>query len=136
MWLSHSGSRAWSCEQCQAKRGLRSLRGNCGGPLKRGLPLVQEDDQGLYVPGYRVAPDCGEAFSDYRVRSCPVAGSNRVAPIISAYHRHRAGLATIKETYPKPTCALLEAVDVLHSNTEQAIYRAQERAMKEARSGN
>lgn len=106
-----------------------------GGPFKRGLPLAQEDEHGLYVPGYRVAPDCGEGFSELEIRSCPVAGANRLASIIQAYRRHRNGLATIKETYPSPSCALLEAVDVLHSNTEEAIYRAQERAMKEAHHG-
>jgi len=135
VWLSHSGSRAWSCEQCQAKQGLRRLRGNCGGPFIRGLPQVQEDDQGLYVPGYRVAPDCGEAYSDYKIRSCPVASSNKLASIVQAYHRHRAGLAKISDTYPSPSCALLEAVDVIHSQTEEAQYRAQARAMKEAKNG-
>ena len=135
VWLGHSKGRAWSCDQCQSKKGLRRLRGNCGGSFVRGLPQVQEDDQGLYVPGYRVAPDCGEAYSDYKIRSCPVAASNRLSSIIQAYHRHRAGLAKISDTYPSPSCALLEAVDVIHSNTEEAHVRAQERAMREANHG-
>jgi hypothetical protein len=28
--------------------------------------MAQRDEQGLYVPGYRVAPDCGESFSDQK----------------------------------------------------------------------
>ena len=87
------------------------------------------------MPGYRVAPDCGENYSELKIRSCPVASSNRLASIIQAYHRHRAGLAKITHTYPSPTCALLEAVDVLHSNTEEAQIRIQERAIREAQNG-
>ncbi len=82
-----------------------------------------------------MAPDCGEAYSDYKIRSCPVAASNRLSSIIQAYHRHRARLAKISDTYPKPSCALLEAMDVLHSNTEEANIRSQERAMREASHG-
>ena len=133
--MNHSRGRAWSCEQCQAKKGLRKLRGNCGGPFQQGLPQAQRDELGLFLPGYRVAPDCGENYSELKIRSCPVASSNRLASIIQAYHRHRAGLAKITHTYPNPTCALLEAVDVLHSNTEEAHLRSQERAMKEAHNG-
>ena len=98
--------------------------------------MLQIDEEGPYLPGYRVAPDCGENYSDLKIRSCPVASSNKLASIIQAYHRHRAGLAEITHTYPNPSCALLEAVDVLHSNTEEAMHRAQERAIKESRSGN
>jgi len=98
--------------------------------------MLQTDEEGYYLPGYRVAPDCGEDYSDLKIRSRPVASSNKLASIIQAYHRHRAGLAEITHTYPNPTCALLEAVDVLHSNTEEAHYRTQERMMKEAHNGN
>jgi hypothetical protein len=135
VWLSHSRGRAWDCTQCREKRGLRTLRGNCGGPFKQGLPMAQRDEQGLYVPGYRVAPDCGESFSDQKVRSCPVAGANKMASIISAYHRHNEGLFKLDQSYPRPSCAIIEAVDVLHSNRSEAQYRAQERAMKEAQHG-
>lgn len=88
------------------------------------------------MPGYRVAPDCGEEFSDYKIRSCPVASANRMASIIRAYQRHRAGLYEIKAQYPNPTCALLEAIDVLHSHTEDAHIRAHEKIMKEVKHGN
>lgn len=133
MWLNHSRGRAWDCSQCKAKQGLRSLRGNCGGSFKRGLPQSQVDDDGhVYIMGYRVAPDSGESFSDLEIRSCPVALSNRVAPIVQAYHRHRSGLLTIAQSYPKPTCAIIEALEVLHYNHEDAQYRAQKTAMMEA----
>lgn len=90
------------------------------------------DDEGRYVMGYRVAPDCGEGYSDYRVRHCPVADSNRLASVVQAYQRHRAGLAPITQSYPKPTCAIIEAVEVLHYNAEEASHRATERTMREA----
>ena len=83
--------------------------------------------------GYRVAPDSGGGYSDLQIRSCPVALANRAAPITQAYHRHRAGLLSISQSYPKPTCAIIEALEVLHYNTEEAQYRAQKNAIEEAR---
>ena len=90
------------------------------------------DDEGRYVMGYRVAPDCGEGYSDYRVRHCPVADSNRLASVVQAYQRHRAGLAPITQSYPKPTCAIIESFEILHYNAEEASHRATERTMREA----
>lgn len=58
-----------------------------------------------------------------------------MASIIRAYQRHRAGLYSIKDQYPKPSCALLEAIDVLHSNTEQASIRAHEKMIQESKHG-
>ena len=97
--------------------------------------MAQRDERGLFVPGYRVAPDCGEEFSDLEIRSCPVAGANRMAPIINAYNRHRSGLFNLSLSYPKPSCAVVEAMDILHINRESAHYRAQERALKESSNG-
>ena len=97
--------------------------------------MAQRDERGLFVPGYRVAPDCGEDFSDLEIRSCPVAGANKMAPIINAYNRHRAGLFNLSLSYPSPSCAVVEAFDILHYNRESAQYRAQERALKEAQHG-
>ena len=97
--------------------------------------MAQRDERGLFVAGYRVAPDCGEEFSDLEIRSCPVAGANRMAPIINAYNRHRSGLFNLSLSYPKPSCAVVEAMDILHNNRESAHYRAQERALKESSNG-
>ena len=97
--------------------------------------MAQRDERGLFVPGYRVAPDCGEEFSDLKIRSCPVAGANKMAPIINAYNRHRSGLFNLNLSYPKPSCAVVEAMDILHNNRESAHYRAQERALKESSNG-
>ena len=97
--------------------------------------MAQRDERGLFVAGYRVAPDCGEEFSDLEIRSCPVAGANKMAPIINAYNRHRSGLFNLSLSYPKPSCAVVEAMDILHNNRESAHYRAQERALKESSNG-
>ena len=135
VWLGHSRGRSWSCDQCRGNPSLRARRGDCGGPFQDGLPQAQRDVKGLWVPGYRVAPDCGEEFAELEIRSCPVAGANRMATLITAYNRHRSGLATISQTYPRPTCAVMEAMDTLHYHRESAQYRAQERAMQEANHG-
>lgn len=82
--------------------------------------------------GYRVAPDSGEGYSDLKIRSCPVALANRAAPIAQAYHRHRAGLFPISQSYPKPTCAIIESLEILHYNHEEAQYRSHKNAMMEA----
>lgn len=133
MWLSHSRGRAWNCEQCKTSAGLRAKRGNCGGEFKQGLPQSQRDEHGLYVMGYRVAPDCGEEYSDYKIRSCPVASSNQLASLIQAYQRHKNNILPLNLSYPKPTCAVIEAIEVLHYNTDEAQHRAHQRAMKEAK---
>ena len=135
VWLGFNRGRSWSCDQCRAKRGLRELRGSCGGAFLDGLPASQRDERGLYVLGYRVAPDSGEEFSDMEIRSCPVAGANRMASIISAYQRHRSGLYPISTSHPSPSCALVEAIDTLHYHTESAQSRAQQRALEESRHG-
>ena len=82
--------------------------------------------------GYRVAPDCGEEYADYEIRSCPVAGANRMASLVQAYQRHRAGILSISESYPTPSCALIEAIEILHYNADEAQFRSNERAMREA----
>ena len=135
VWLSFSRGRSWSCDQCRSSKGLREKRGNCGGAFKDNLPMIQRDTDGLYVPGYRVAPDSGVEYSDLRIRSCPVAGANQLSSIISAYQRHRSGLYPISVSHPAPSCALVEAVDTLHYHTEAAKYRAQQRAAEESKYG-
>ena len=132
MWLSHAKSRAWSCDQCRKNPKLRAQRGSCGGAFKQGLPQAQEDERGLFVPGYRVAPDSGEAFSELEIRSCPVATSNQMASLVIAYRRHKADLFPINTTYPNPTCAIVDALDVINNHSELAQLRAQERDQKEA----
>lgn len=135
VWLGFNRGRSWSCDQCKASPALRKQRGNCGGGFSPNLPQVQRDNLGLYVPGYRIAPDSGADFSDAKVRSCPVAGSNKLASLISAYYRHRSGLYPISTTYPSPSCALIEAIDTLHHHVESAKDRAQQRAIEEAQNG-
>jgi len=135
VWLSFSRGRSWSCDQCRVTQGLRKKRGNCGGAFNDALPMVQRDERGLYVPGYRVCPDSGSEYSDMQIRSCPVAGANRLASIISAYQRHRSGLYPISSSHPQPSCAFVDAVDTLHMHTESAQHRAQQRAIEENKHG-
>ena len=97
--------------------------------------MAQRDEFGLFVPGYRVAPNSGATFSDLEVRRCPIADANRLASVISAYYRQRQGLGSIDAVFPNPSCAIVEALDVLHSNTEDMLARKQEQMMQEARNG-
>jgi len=111
------------------------LRGNCGGGFKKGLPLLEEDKTGFFIPGYRVAPNCGVFYSDLKIRSCPIASMNKLAPIVTAYHRHRKGLFKLSESFKNPSCAIVESYDILESNTNEMIQRSQEQQMKEATYG-
>ena len=135
VWLSFNRGRSWSCDQCRSSKGLREKRGNCGGAFMDGLPMAQRDEVGLYVPGYRVAPDSGAEYSDLKIRSCPVAGSNKLSGVITAYQRHKADLYPISLSYPSPSCAVVEAIDTLHYHSEAAKYRAQQRAIEEGKHG-
>lgn len=64
-----------------------------------------------------------------------MADQNRMASIIEAYHRHRQGLSSLAASYPRPTCAIIEALDVLHHNTEEMMLRQREQALQEAHHG-
>ena len=134
VWLNHAGGRAWSCDQCRDQKGLRPKRGNCGGPFRDDLPQSQSDADGVFMPAYRIAPDCDETFSDYEFRSCPVAGVNKLAHLIGAYNRHKSGLYPISHVYPSPTCATIDMLDTLEYHRESARYRAQKRALEESKS--
>lgn len=120
VWLSFSRGRSWSCDQCRTSQGLRKKRGNCGGAFNDELPMVQRDERGLYVPGYRVCPDSGSEYSDMQIRSCPVAGANRLASIISAYHRHRSGLYPISSSHLSRLVLLLMQL-ILYTCTQSLL---------------
>lgn len=100
--------------------------------FKQGLPQAEQDESGLFMMGYRVAPDSGDSYSDYKIRSCPVAGANRMASLVQAYQRHKAGLLPISQSYPTPSCALIEAIEILHYNAEESQYRTNQQMMREA----
>lgn len=110
---------------------MRNLRGNCGNPFKKGLPQSLEDDQGLYVPAYRVAANSGESYSDLKIRSCPIADMNRLSSIISNYNRIKSGLLTFKEAYPSPTIAIIESIELLNYTYDEMINRQHEQSMKD-----
>lgn len=78
--------------------------------------------------GYRVAPDSGESFSELKIRSCPVADVNRLSPVISIYNRLKQGLVSLTEIIPRPSCALIEALDIMTTNADEAHRRSIERA--------
>ena len=60
---------------------------------------------------------------------------NRLAPIITAYHRHRKGILNLNQSFKSPSCAIVEAYDILDVNTEEMIRRSQEQKMKEFNDG-
>jgi hypothetical protein len=101
----------------------------------KSLPQSDSDEEGVFVMGYRLAPDSGSQFSDIKIRTCPIADINRLAPVIQTYNRFKAGLVQIKDVYPAPTVALIDCLDVIDYNVNEAHRRATERAMKEAKNG-
>ena len=99
------------------------------------MPQSLKDELGIYVPGYRIAPNSGESYSDLKIRSCPVADMNRLASVITAFNRHQSGLIRLKEMFPSPTCAIIEAFDILNQNTLELQRRHHEQQMKEFKNG-
>lgn len=87
------------------------------------MPQSLKDDQGVYMPGYRIAPNSGEEYSDLKIRSCPIADMNRLALIISSYNRIKGGLISFADTYPHSTIAIIESIEILDYNHEQARLR-------------
>lgn len=131
MWTSFSQGRGWNCEQCKSNPTLRRQRGNCGGSFLSSLSQVRKDDLGLYMPGYRIAPNSGEAYSDLKIRSCPIADMNRVASIVTNYGRIKSGLIKIEDIYPRPTCAIIESLEIIEYNQTQMTARQHEQALNE-----
>ena len=102
---------------------LRTLRGDCGGGFKQGLTHAQVDEVGLYVPAYRIAPDCGDGWSEERFRRCPVASVNQMSTVIKYYHLHSAKIINISDVIKNPTPALLDALYVLHNASLERDYK-------------
>ena len=111
------------------------MRGNCGGAFKKGLPYLDEDEHGYFVPAYRVAPNCSGEYADLKIRSCPVASANKVAPITQAYFRHINGLFDLKNVYPMPSCAIVEAIDILHHHYQELKNKITQEQIDEAQHG-
>jgi len=99
------------------------------------LPQSQKDNVGVFVPGYRVAPNSGESYSDLKIRSCPIANMNRVASVVQNYSRIKAGLIKIDDIYPSPTCAIIESLEIIEYNHSQMMQRQHDQSMTEAQHG-
>lgn len=110
---------------------MRRLRGNCGSPFKKRLPQSIQDSEGVYVPGYRVAPNCGEAYSDLKIRSCPISDMNRLSSVLSNYNRIKNELISLKDAYPNPTIAIIESIEILNYNYSEMIARQNEQIQRE-----
>ena len=111
------------------------MRGNCGNKFQSGLPQSSEDDAGVYIPGYRVAPNSGDEYSDLKIRSCPIADMNRLTMIITNYNRVKKGLLTFSDIYKNPTCAIIESFEILDYNHNQMILRDHEQSIKGVNNG-
>ena len=130
--MPFSAGRAWNCEQCAKNKQLRKQRGNCGGSFLPSLAQSRKDNTGVFMNGYRIAPNSAADYSELKLYSCPVALSNQIAPIVQSYNRIKAGLVTIKDLYPSPTCAIIEAFEIISYNHNEMISRQHEQQMKES----
>lgn len=102
------------------------MRGNCGGSFKKGLPQSLTDEQGVYMDGYRIAPNCGDFYSDLKIRNCPISNMNRLSSIIDNYQKFKKGMISIKDVYKNPTIAIIECFDLLDYNQNEMIIRKNE----------
>ncbi len=100
------------------------------------MPYLEEDDEGYFVPGYRIAPGSDESYSELKIRSCPVALANLASPIVNAFYRHEKGIYPLKDSYPNPTCAIVEAFDYLSYTNQTLKNHLQKQAMEDSLNGN
>lgn len=96
---------------------------------------MDEDEEGFFVPGYRVCPDSDEIFADLKIRSCPIALSNRMSVFVESFSRHKQGFFDLSSTFPKPTVAVLEAFDTLDLHFRIFEQRLQKRSLEEIKNG-
>jgi len=90
------------------------LRGNCGGAFVKGVKHGIEDQAGrVYVPAYRIAPDCDPEWGETHFYSCPVAGSHQCASVLNYYQLSKSGMIKITDLIKNPTPALMDALTVL-----------------------
>ena len=93
---------------------------------------MRSDEQGRYLMAYRIAPDCDGGWGEQKVRSCPVADANRLAPLLQAYQRQQAGLCSLSDLFEAPTCAVLDLFAELSAQNMLAQARMRKRAAEEA----
>jgi hypothetical protein len=87
------------------------------------------------MPGYRIAPGSGENYSELKVRSCPVALANLIAPVVSSYNKHKKGILTLKDMYDNPSCAIVDAFELLDYEYESLKIFNHSQALKESSNG-
>ena len=103
--------------------------------MQDGLSWLKRDEEGAYVMAHRIATDCDPSWGEQKVRRCPIADANRLAPLAQTYQAHRAGLGSLWDFYKSPSCAVVEYWTELHHQTELMRARVRERAAEEARHG-
>jgi hypothetical protein len=52
---------------------------------------------------------------------------NRLAPIVNVYNLHKSGLIDLKTIYKNPTIALIDCLNVIQLNQDEAQARDLER---------
>lgn len=60
---------------------------------------------------------------------------NRLASVIAAFNRHQSGLLRLTETFKNPSCAIVEAFDILNQNTLEMQRRSHEQKLKDFDNG-
>jgi len=122
VWLARS-PRAWSCNDCDQVAGLRTRRGDCGGRFTNDVP------HGLNgrVPGYRIAPDSDEEFSEVMWDRCPVALSSSYGYVYQIYGALQVDGITLRDIISQPTTGLIDALAVIERSSRLAHRREIER---------
>lgn len=90
------------------------------------MPQAAEDENGVYVYGYRIAPNSGESYSDLKIRHCPISNMNRLSSVVNNYQKFKKGIVQIKDIYKNPTIAIIECFDLLDYNQNLMIARKHE----------
>ncbi len=118
MWrLDRQAANPWECERCS--------HGAHPHPIDEADPDAEVDDQGAYIPGYRLAPTCLGELEEVRFRQCPEhALRTWCAELLQLWRLGDGELTRVAALFGSaPSAALFDAWDLLAAEM-QALRRA------------
>ena len=76
-----------------------------------------------------------ELFMTQYMTPIYISTTNMVAPITQAYFRQVNGLFDLKDVYPLPSCAIVEAIDLLHYHYQELKNKLAQDAIEDRKNG-
>jgi len=62
-------------------------------------------------------------MSELEYSSCPIAGYNQLAHVLTAYNNHKSELQPFSIRFPNPTIALIDAMQIVETTHNELTKR-------------